>query len=233
MTILAVAALLVGSQTQPEPLLWMRPTGEITIAGAPAQYETSPGTTKVRAPGGIAFDFDGRRSGLLLGDPPQLKLTGSMTVSAWLYLRSYINDGPGAQVLFRGDDRNGLDPYSLAIIGGEAIQFGVCNDRGLGMAVASEAPLFKWFQVVGTFDDTSGQLALYLDGRLMATALTTRRPFAELDPAWAPGMGIGNVQNSRGPHNQPLNGMIMDLRVYDQVVDPAGLTAGRPFYDRP
>lgn len=142
-----------------------------------------------------------------------------MTISVWVNLRSYVNDGPGAQILFRGDDRNGLDPYTLSIGPTGIISFGIQDDQARGMAVGSEIPLRQWIHVLASFDARTGAEQLWLNRTPVAWAKTTRRPLEILDPGYAPGIGIGNVQNDHGPHNQPLNGMIADLRLYDRAYD--------------
>lgn len=210
----------------PVPALWVRPDGRAMIDGVEAKPKKLGGTRLARMNGMVAYDFDGKRCGLHFGDAPALRLTGSMTVSTWLFLRSYVNDGPGAQVLFRGDDRNGLDPYFLAIHSDGTVNFAVSNENGGIRHVTAEIPLMKWSHVVANFDADSGRMEMWLDGELVGLAKTSVRPFALLNNDWAPGVSLGNVQNDKGPHNQPLNGMIADLRLYRGVFRPADLAAG-------
>ncbi|MBN9502456.1 MAG: hypothetical protein BGO01_13655 [Armatimonadetes bacterium 55-13] len=216
----AIAFFGVAARPAVEPVLWLRPDGEITIQGRRYSPKFSPGTRVYRSQFGATYDFDGRRSGLLFGDVPALRLTQSMTVSVWLYLRSYVNDGPGAQILFRGDDRNGHDPYTLVIHSNGTVNFGVQTDEDKGMSVSAEIPLNSWTHVLGSIDAKTGQLKLYMNNELIGTTITSFRPFAQLVGNDAPGVGIGNVQNDQGPHNQPMNGQLADLRLYDGVFTP-------------
>lgn len=218
----ALSSLILAPDT--EPVLWMRPDATITVQGRAILPTVSPGAKKVPALGGWGYDFDGRRAGLLLPDMPALALTSSMTVSVWIRPRSYVNDGPGAQILFRGDDRCGLDPYSLVILGNGVVVFGVQNDREQGWSVGAELPLNTWTHVTASYEDSPAfgakKLRMWLNGELMTHATTSRTPFSILDKAWAPGVGIGNVQNEKGPHNQPFNGTLFDLRLYQGVFGP-------------
>jgi len=216
---LVLLGALAGGQA-PEPVLWVRPDGRIMIAGKEVKPSWSPDTKKIAALGGWGVDFGGPKPGILLGDPVALKLTDSLTISTWIRPRSYVNDGPGAQILFRGDDRNGHDPYTLVILGDGTVSFGIQNAEDRGMCVHGEIPLRQWTHVVGSFDVETGRLSLWLNGKLNAFATTVTRPFANLVPSEAPGVGIGNVQNNRGPHNQPFNGTLYDLRVYQGVWTP-------------
>ncbi len=225
-----VAALLFTStllRQEPTPVLWFDLKGNVLVNGHSANAQFNPGVGKVNTPDGLAYNFAGHKSGILLGDNAALRLTGSITVSAWIYPRSYVNDGPGAQILFRGDDRCGHDPYTLVIQGDGTINFGIQNDDDQGMAVKGELPLNRWTHVLASFNDQTGELALWLNGREEAYAHTVKRPFANLQPAFTPGVGVGNVQNDKGPHNQPFNGMLADLRLYSQVITPNELGYSR------
>jgi len=219
-----IAALVIAAQAQaPEPILWLQPTGQITINGKPAAHILSPGTRALKTSQGVVYDFDGKRSGVLIPDLRPLAITESFTVSTWINLRSYVNDGPGAQILFRGDDRIGRDPYSLVIHSNGTVNFGIQNAEGTGFHVSAEVPLQRWTHVLASWDMTMGKLMMWLDGKNVAFATTKIHPFAVLDQATAPGIGIGNVQNEKGPHNQPINGQLSDLRLLRGVWTPEDL----------
>src|SRR4051794_24104609 len=70
------------------------------------------GTTYAAGKVGQALSFDGVDDRAELGDPDSLKFTASMSIEGWILVRGYT---PGTQeaILFRGDDRGGLDPYQL------------------------------------------------------------------------------------------------------------------------
>jgi len=215
---------LAGMQAQMSPpILWLKPSGEIEVAGRPVEAKFTPGASRVKIPGGFGFDFNGTHGGILLPDLVPLRLTGSMTISVWLDLRGYASSGataPGAQVLFRGDDRGGLDPYSLTVHSDGTIFFGIDDSDNKTAAVSGPISLNKWTHVIASFDAIHGQLMLWVGNELVATSNTKIVPLGELDRKSAPGIGIGNVQNDHGPHNQPLNGIVADLRLYDTPVEP-------------
>jgi hypothetical protein len=218
-SLIAFAALATKQQV-PEPALWLRPDGHVTIEGRTFSPSISPGTHAYRTARGIAWDFDGKRAGLLFGDLKPLVITDSMTVSVWLNLRSYVNDGPGAQILFRGDDRPGVDPYTLAILSDGTVRFAVQNEFDRGRITMGDIPLNRWVHVLGSWQSDTGELRLWINDELVSYQRTSIRPFADLDQGQAPGVGIGNVQNNHGPHNQPVNGQIFDLRLYRGAFTP-------------
>lgn len=224
-----LAAFMLAAQAQsPEPVLWLTPHGRITVMGKEIEPTFSPGTRTIKTPQGVVFDFDGRRSGINLPDERAFAITDSFTVSTWIYLRTYHNDGPGAQILFRGDDRSGLDPYSLVVHPNGTIHFSVQDAQDRGFHVSAEIPLAKWTHVLGSWDMETGKLRLWLNGENVAFATTTVHPFATLDKGWTPGLGIGNVQNEKGIHNQPMNGQLMDLRLMRGVWTPEDLLIRKP-----
>lgn len=174
------------------------------------------------APGvvGRSFQFDGKTGGIVIPDADALKITGSLTISAWVKLASYPTaDRSGAQIVFRGDDRAGLDPYSLAVHHDGLLFFAV--DSGSGYADVSAPILVGTFvHVAATLDNFSGRQRLFLDGHVIAERVTSVRPFRDLDAQSNPGVGIGNTQNPA--HNgQPFRGIIDEVRLYSRVLPPS------------
>lgn len=228
MSLLAVTAAMMMKRQEISPVLWLNLKGETLVAGRAVQPRLTPGVNRSRTNEGVAYNFTGVRGGILLGDLPALRLGGSITVSAWLNPRSYVNDGPGAELLFRGDDRSGLDPYWMVITSDGTINFSIANENGQGMGVKAELPLNRWTHVTANFDAKTGEMRMWLNGEVVAFAKTSYRPAVNLDLNAAPGVGIGNVQNDAGPHNQPFNGFLADVRLYNVAVGPeeAGFNGG-------
>lgn len=233
MGIASLIAFAAMPKQAPTPTLWLQPSGKVTIEGRTYNPRFAPGTRVIRTNYGATYDFHGMKSGLHFGDLDQLKITDSITISLWINPRSYVNDGPGAQILFRGDDRNGVDPYTLVIHGNGTINFSIQDDKDKGFNVTSELPVNKWSQVVANWDSETGFLKMWLNGELVGLAKTSIRPFANLDSRHAPGVSVGNVQNDQGPHNQPFNGMIADLRLYRGAWSPDELGHGERSVDPP
>jgi len=238
MGIASLVAFAVLPKVQvPEPSLWLNPNGKVSIEGRAFSPRFAPGARVYRTQLGATYDFDGKRGGVHFGDLQQLKITDAITVALWINPRSYVNDGPGAQILFRGDDRNGVDPYTLVIHGDGTLNFGIQNEEQHGMHVSAELPLNRWTQVVANWDSETGFLKMWVNGELVGLAKTSYRPFVNLDTNYTPGVTVGNVQNDKGPHNQPFNGMLADLRLYRGAFDPdqvgfGGRTTDPPFQAR-
>lgn len=222
MPILGLIAFAAAYSQVRQPVLWVSPAnGDVYVQGEQVKYRVTPGAKLVKLTNGYGYDFDGNHGGVLLEDLPDLRLTGSFTISAWLFVREYQNGNPTwqSQVLFRGDDRSGADPYTLTIRHYGAIEVGVNN----GITAGAEIKLNRWVHVLGSFEAKSGDLKIWMDGDLVGSARTSQVTAHELEAAYTPGIGIGNVQNDAGIHNQPFNGIIADLRLYDRVYTPLDL----------
>lgn len=217
----AMALSMVRQEIQ--PVLWLDLRGNVTVDGRAVTPRFTPGANRVKTQDGVAYNFNGQHGGILFGDLAPLRLTGSITVSTWINARSYVNDGPGAEILFRGDDRSGYDPYWFVIQDDGTINFCVADGENHGMGVKAELPLNRWVQVTASFNDRTGELNMWLNGERVAYARTSHRPARDLISQYTPGVAIGNVQNDHGPHNQPFNGMIADLRVYPAALTPDDL----------
>ncbi len=153
-----------------------------------------------------------------VADSNSLKLTHSITMEGWIKINAFPTTNHG-EILFRGDDRGGLDPYSLATEPGGYVRFAISTAANEGASVQMAAPLGQFIHLAATLDDATGAMKLYENGVLMNQITTPYRPFAELDPASNPGVGIGNHGGYPAtPHNFPFSGLIDDLKLYDQAL---------------
>ncbi len=231
--------ILIAAQRAPDPARAPVPVFALGLDGALRLRKGRltplfrPGTGTVSAAGYTGFRFDGRLCGIQLGDPPVLRLTRSLSIACMVRLESYVQQGPGAQIVFRGDDRSGLDPYSLTVLSDGRVYFSVENGRDEGDHVSAPIPLHRWTHVLGSLDDRTGGMTLWIDGVKVDAHSTKVRPFGDLDLKFAPGVSIGNIQNDRGPFNQPLDGLVANVGIYDQVVTPAGIRLNLEGWDRP
>ncbi len=170
---------------------------------------------------GKAFSFDGVDDWAALGDPSSLAFTASFSIEGWIKVNGLPTNYNFGTIMFRGDDRGGLDPYQLVILPNGDLEFGICSTTA-SASVQSTAPvpLGQFVHVAATLDDGTGAMTLYENGVVVAQTTTTVRPFGALDPTQQPGVGIGN-SNALSNYDIPFNGLIDELSVYDRA-----LTAG-------
>ncbi len=144
----------------------------------------------------------------LVTDADSLKFTTSMTIEGWVLVHGYSTTTHGF-IIFRGDDRGGLDPYTLGIETNGELTFHIGGTNG-GASVEAPVPLGQLIHVAATLDDASGSMKLYENGAVVAQTVTPYRPFRDLDSTLHPGIGIGNANSS---YNAPFNGLIDELSV--------------------
>jgi hypothetical protein len=186
------------------------------IGGPIYRAVTNPNST-------IALDFDGIDDQIMIPDAPQFALTRSLTIEAFIYPRSIPPTWQyWAQILFRGDDRGGLDPYFLTLRTDGTVTFHIEDANHQYAEVATPLPaLNQWLHVAGTLNDATGDLSVYVDGMLMNRIQTSIRPFAALDPALIPGLGIGRLQSTSPGNPQFFNGLIDEVRLSDTALNPS------------
>jgi hypothetical protein len=165
----------------------------------------------------LSMLFNGTDQRVFIPDSPSLALTQSITLEAYID-PLFVPFTSAEQIVFRGDDRIALDPYSLAIANGE-LQFEVTNSSNDEADLAVPfTTVNQWSYVAGTLDDATGVMDLYLNGNLVATGTTAIRPYAFLDASQNPGLGIGNVQSSN--YNEWFDGYIDEVRISNQALLP-------------
>jgi hypothetical protein len=170
---------------------------------------------------GQAFSFNGTNGWAALGDPSSLAFTSSFTIEGWIKVNGLPFSYNFGSIMFRGDDRGGLDPYQLIIQPNGDLEFGICGAPGTPTTGSAgiEAPIVlgQFVHVAATLDDATGMMTLYENGAVVAQATTTVRPFGPLDPTQQPGVGIGN-SNALSNYNVPFNGLIDELSVYNRAL---------------
>jgi len=178
------------------------------------------------APGevGQAFSFDGVGARVQVADSDSLKLTASMTIEGWIKVNAFSTTH--GEIFFRGDDRGGLDPYSLSTEPNGTLSFQVTTISNTSSVVQAPVPLGQFIHVAATLDDATGAMKLYENGAVVAQTVTTLRPFRDLDPASNPSIGIGNHGGyPTSPHNFPFNGLIDELSVYNRAITASEIFA--------
>jgi hypothetical protein len=158
---------------------------------------------------GQAFHFTGS-SRVNVPDSESFQLTNSLTIECWINPSEF---SPGI-IFIRGDNRPGLDAYTVSLQPDGTIFFGISNERNEAAYMFSgPVGLGVWTHIAAVLDGSSGQMALYLNGVQSVTTNTTIRPLRELDGSAA--IGIGNHGGSF--HNFPYHGLIDELALYGRA----------------
>ncbi len=163
---------------------------------------------------GQAFLFDGVDDRAFVADHPSLALTDSMTIEAWIRADSFPDPEEGTGwIVFRGDDRGGLDPYKMGVQSDRSLKFEINGAPGAA-AISTPIPQGEILHVAATLDDATGDMSIYVNGVQMGHTITNVRPFADLDPASNPGIGIGISR---------FHGMIDELKIHNVALSEPGI----------
>jgi glucose/arabinose dehydrogenase/PKD repeat protein len=165
---------------------------------------------------GTAVGLDGSNDFVNLGNPARLQLTGSMTVSAWIYSAAFPADD-AAIVSKRDGSDVGYQLDTTIDRGPRTIGFKLTGSSGGAMfrygATAMQAN--TWYHVTGVYNATNRTLDVYLNGQAdngpaVGTVTATQQSSA------------ANVNIGRRPNGGfGFNGRVDDVRIYDRALSPS------------
>jgi hypothetical protein len=131
---------------------------------------TNFGGGKVGA--GILGDFTNRGGYVEVPDSPSLTLTKSLTIEGWLKL----NASNGWVIRRSTSGFPFVGSYEIQAFGGR-ITFVVWFNNNQGIGVPSDPlPLGEFVHFAAILDDSSGLVAMYINGNLVRQFTTTNRP---------------------------------------------------------
>ena len=179
-----------------------------TLAGSPLPTWVTPGKV-----GAAALDFPGNSPTKVdLGNPTLLRLTGPMTIAAWVWPDSLSDNG---RIITKGGG-SGNRGWSLNVesSGAWALQIAVNSTTLTSLQVAG-VPLNAWTHVAGVYDPSgTPSLKLYTNGAL-AGAVTAGVPAAQYNS------GMNVSIGARADGTTRWNGKIDELRVYARALSGA------------
>lgn len=185
-------------------------------------YRSSVGASVIPLTGAVnqrSMSFNGVDQRVFIPDSPDFQLTQSLTLEAYVNIAQPANNLFGErQIVFRGDDQIGLDPYQLRVLS-STICFDITGADGNRIEVSAPLPpLNTWVHVAGVLDGASGKMTLYLNGQAKASITTKSRPLGPLTGA-NPGIGIGDVES--GTFDEHYQGLIDEVRISSAALQPS------------
>ena len=160
---------------------------------------------------GSALNLDGVNDYVDLGNPTALQLTGSMTVSAWIYSTSFPGDD--AAVVSKRGLAAGFQLDTTNDTGPRTIGFKLTNSSGGDMFRygATTLQTNTWYHIAGVYDAAAQTLHVYLNGQLddglLSGTVTASQQTSTLnvDIGRRPGMTGVSVQRPyrRCPNRRP------------------------------
>jgi len=190
-------------------------TADASGNGFTGALQNGPPTWAPGLFGQHALSFDGINSRVNVGNPDTLRITGPMTLSAWVWVRTVAANG---RIVTKGGG-GGQRGWSLNVENSDVFAFQVATNPNALVSVASIGPVprERWTHVAGVYDpnDVGGPiLKLYVDGVLDAT-LTSG--VLETQSNSGQSVGIGN----RAGGGTPFDGLIDEVRIYTRALSDA------------
>ncbi len=160
---------------------------------------------------GQALSFDGTDDSVNVTDANSLDLTSTITVSAWVYGRSWVNTEGSFIVSKNGEQSGEYRGYYFAV-DTSGYPFFAFNTLGVsGTAVADIAvSTGRWYFLSATYDQTS--IKLYVDGVLVKTQAETDAMVANTYP-----LSIGRARPTGSAYGE-WDGSIDEVRIYNRAL---------------
>jgi VanZ family protein len=184
--------------------------------GLNGKYNDAP--KKVAGPLGNAVRFDGTADYIGLGSPTSLRLTGSLTIGAWIKSTAFPLDD--AVIVSNRFKKIGFQLDTTVDEGPRTIGFKLTSPCGVTMARYGATPLAldTWYYVTGVYNAQAKTMDVYLNGELDNGVLV------------GPVMGMQKASRSevyigRRSDADRFTGEIDDLRIYSLPLTQAEIAA--------
>jgi hypothetical protein len=159
---------------------------------------------------GSALSFNGSTSYVDLGNPTALKMTGSMTLEAWI--KAAANPADDGQIIAKSDG-TGWQLKTTPDTGPQTFGVQVMASSGTaGQRYSTTVrSLNTWYHIAAVYNATAGTLSTYVNGVLDNGTLRNTVPTAQVDAAV-------NVNIGRRTGGFYFNGIIDEVRIYSRAL---------------
>jgi hypothetical protein len=160
----------------------------------------------------MRLTLDGINDYVNLGNPTELQLTGSMTLSAWVNASSFPVDD-AAVVSKRASGESGFQLDVTKDTGPRTIGFKLTNSSGGQMFRygATTLQTNTWYHIAGVYDAATQSLHVYLDGQLDDGVLQGTVTASQQNST-----ANVNVGRRAGLTGCEFAGRVDDVRIYDR-----------------
>jgi hypothetical protein len=161
---------------------------------------------------GNGLRLDGVNDYVDLGNPAALRLTGSMTLSAWINASAFPVDD-AAIISKRQSDNAGYQLDATIDRGPRTVGLKISDAAGNTVARYGATTLVAntWYHVAGVYDATNRTMHVYVNGKLDNGALVGTIPAAQ--PSSTQNVHIGQRPGAPGTYN--FAGVLDDVRIYN------------------
>jgi chitodextrinase len=166
---------------------------------------------------GSGLSFNGSTSYVDLGNPTAFQLTGSMTLSAWVFETANVPDD--GQIIAKSDG-TGWQLKSTPDTGVRTFGIKIASSTGASIQRYSSTvrALNTWYHVAGVYDAAARTLNIYVNGALANGTLSGTVPTSQQN---AP----VNVNIGRRTGGFYISGALDDVRIYNRALSVAEIQA--------
>jgi glucose/arabinose dehydrogenase/PKD repeat protein/fibronectin type 3 domain-containing protein len=163
---------------------------------------------------GRGLSFNGSTSYVDVGNPTALQLTGSMTVSAWVFETANVADD--GQIVSKSNGSAGWQLKSTPDTGPRTFGIAITSTTGASIQRYSSTAraLNTWYHVAGVYDAAARTLNIYVNGTLTNGTLSGTVPTSQ-------GNAPVNVNIGRRTGGFYINGTLDDVRIYNRALSAA------------
>src|SRR5262245_19112777 len=172
---------------------------------------------------GNAVSLDGQNDFVDLGNPAVLRITGSVTVVAWITATAFPFDD-AAIVSKRSGADAGYQLDTTVDQGPRTVAFKISNATGTSNVSrygSTSLTVNTWYHVAGVYDAAAQTLNVYLDGQLNNGVLVGTVPASQ--PSTSVNVQVGQRPGFPGTFN--FRGRIDDVRIYSRALTAAEIQA--------
>ena len=162
--------------------------------------------------------LDGVDDYVNLGNPTSLRITGSMTLSAWVKSSAFPFDD-AAIISKRQSSNTGYQLDTTVDSGPRTIGFKITNGSGSTVARYGATAMVAntWYHVAGVYNATNRTMAVYLNGQLDNGVLVRTVPTAQLNS----NQNVNVGQRPGSPRTFNFAGVLDDVRIYNRALSLA------------
>ena len=167
---------------------------------------------------GNGVRLDGVNDYVDLGNPVSLRLTGSMTLSAWINSSTFPVDD-AAIISKRQSSNTGYQLDTTIDTGPRTIGLKITDGAGNNVARYGTTAIAvnTWYHVAGVYDAANRTLNVYVNGQLVNGTLVGTIPAAQLDSNQ--NVNVGQRPGRAGNYN--FAGVLDDVRIYHRALTQA------------
>jgi len=200
-----------GNDIPPGLISWWKADGDPKDIVGSNDGELKNGATFEQGKIGQAFKFDGIDDYVSIPDADALKITGNITIGAW------IKHNKTLLKIVEDTIMKGTDSYGLRATKDGGFDFHLYADNWRDLRADVSVNAEQWYYIVGTYDYDKGEQKIYVDGILKKTSSWKYLINSNSDP-----LTFGKKVTA---NNNWFSGSLDDVQLYNRALSNSEISA--------